>query len=404
MTEPVRIPADVERPDRVLANLTGRQLAILAATGAVLYVAWSAVRAVVPPLLFLALAAPVAAAAAALALGSRDGVSLDRLAVAALRQRLAPTHRVTAPDGVHPAPTWLTSVATTAGGPANAAGSGGGAGDAGRAGGAGRVSPVPLRLPAQAVDATTAGEVGVVDLGADGLAVVAVCSTVNFALRTPAEQDSLVAVFGRWLHSLTAGVQILIRAERLDLSAQIAELRQRAPGLPHPALEAAAAEHADYLEQLAERAELLRRQVLLVLREPVPVTLAAGGPFAGLPIPGRRRATRTVEAGREARRRAAEARLGRRLAEAGALLAPAGITVTGLDPAQATAVLAAACNPDSLLRPGAGIAGLAAADEVITTAPDDPDSDRAPAGPIGLAGPGGDADGSGSEWDGRWAA
>ena len=143
------------------------------------------------------------------------------------------------------------------------------------------MSPVPLRLPAQAVDAATAGEVGVVDLGGDGLAVVAVCSTVNFALRTPAEQDSLVAVFGRWLHSLTAGVQILVRAERLDLSGQIAELRERAPGLPHPALEAAAAEHADYLEQLAERAELLRRQVLLVLREPARVTPRR---------PGRRRA------------------------------------------------------------------------------------------------------------------
>ena len=109
-----------------------------------------------------------------------------------------------------------------------------------------------------------------IDLGGDGVAVVAVCSTVNFALRTPAEQESLVAAFGRYLHSLTAPVQILIRAERLDLSAQIAELRQRARALPHPALEAAAREHADYLAPARpEHADLLRRQVLLVLREPL---------------------------------------------------------------------------------------------------------------------------------------
>jgi hypothetical protein len=55
----------------------------------------------------------------------------------------------------------------------------------------------------------------------------------------------------------------------------------------------------------------------------------------------------------------------RRLTEAIDLLAPAGITVTALDAGQATAVLAAACNPDSLIPPSAGLAG---ADEVITTA------------------------------------
>src|SRR6266568_2683858 len=108
MTEPVRIPADVERPDRVLASLTGRQLAILTAVAAVLYLGWLACRTVVPPPLFLAAAAPVAAAAAGLALGSRDGLPLDRLLLAAVRQRLAPAHRVTAPEGVHPAPGWLT--------------------------------------------------------------------------------------------------------------------------------------------------------------------------------------------------------------------------------------------------------------------------------------------------------
>jgi hypothetical protein len=64
-------------------------------------------------------------------------------------------------------------------------------------------------------------------------------------------------------------------------------------------------------------------------------------------------------------RRAAEARLVRRLGEAIELLAPAGIVVTSLDAGQATAVLASACNPDTFLPPSAALAG---ADEVITTA------------------------------------
>src|SRR5262249_31704190 len=86
----------------------------------------------------------------------------------------------------------------------------------------------------------------------------------------------------RYLLSLTAPVQILIRAERLQLSEQITALREHAASLPHPALEAAAREHADYLAHLADGYDLLRRQVLLVLRAPAHPghthPTAAGGP------------------------------------------------------------------------------------------------------------------------------
>ncbi|UJW32605.1 PrgI family protein [Saccharothrix sp. AJ9571] len=335
MTQPVRIPADVDREDRVLANLTARQLAILAVTGILLYGGWTLTRAAVPLVVFLVVAIPIGVGAAVLALGQRDGVSLDRLLLAAVRQRLQPRRRVAAPEGVRAAPSWLAGQTEA------------------------EVSPAALRLPAEGVT-----EAGVIDLGTDGVAVVAVASTVNFALRTPGEQEALVAGFGRYLHSISAPVQVLIRAERLDLSRQIGELREAAASLAHPRLEAAAREHAAYLDQLSRTTDLLRRQVLLVLREPV----RAPGPADGLGGPSplarlRARRSRAAEVSDSARR-SAETRLVRRLAEAGELLAPAGITVTTLDAGQATAVLATACNPDSLLPPSAELAG---ADEVITT-------------------------------------
>lgn len=374
MTSPVRIPADVDMADKVIGPLTARQLAILAVTGLVLYAGWSTTRAVVPLPVFLALAIPVGVSAAVIALGQRDGISMDRLLVAAIRQRMGPRHRVAAPEGVRPAPEWLTNqtAVTTA---SRTAATGRSARAKSKATVPEQISPAALRLPAEAVTDT-----GVVDLGTDGLAVVAVASTVNFALRTPSEQESLVASFGRYLHSLTAPVQVLVRTERLDLSGQIGELRARAGGLPHPALEAAAVEHADYLVQLGEQTDLLRRQVLLILREP----MGAAGPTDGLGGPGplavlssltrgkRRAHVENTQASAGARR-AAESRLVRRLSEAIELLAPAGIVVTPLDAGQATAVLASACNPDTLLPPSAALAG---ADEVITTAGGpDPDDD-----------------------------
>ncbi|WP_216211139.1 PrgI family protein [Amycolatopsis aidingensis] len=346
MSHPVRVPADVDRPDRVLGPLTARQLAILGIAGLVLYGLYTLTHPVVPLPVFLIVAVPVGISVAVLALGQRDGMTLDRLLLAAIRQRLAPRRRVAAPDGVRAAPPWLTDDHTTddrAGGHR--------AGQRARAEG---VAPAPLELPATGVS-----ETGVVDLGADGLAVIAACSTVNFSLRTPGEQEALVASFARYLHSLTAPVQILVRAERLDLTPQIAELHHRAGGLPHPALEAAARDHADYLAELTGQTDLLRRQVLLVLREPVRT-----GPGTGAPprVPwGRRVAPTEVDT---AARHAAEQRLVRRLHEAVELLSPAGVVVTALDASAATGVLAAACNPDTYLPPSAALAG---ADEVITS-------------------------------------
>ena len=373
MSAPVRIPADVEMTDRVIGPLTARQLAILAVTALVLYAAWTLTRAVVPVAVFGAAALPVGATAAALALGQRDGISLDRLLLAAIRQRMTPRHRVAAPEGVRPAPDWLTARA-------DATSSGPGHGTSTtrqviqkRTPTHEQISPSALHLPARAVTDT-----GVVDLGGDGLAVIAFASTVNFALRTPAEQDALVATFGRYLHSLTAPVQMLVRTHRLDLTSQITELRERAAALPHPALEAAALEHADYLAQLSGQSDLLRRQVLLVLREPRGATaaptdgLGGPGPLAVLSALIRRRRRAAGEGGlvSAGARRAAESWLVRRLGEAVELLCPAGIVVTPLDAGQATAVLASACNPDSLLPPSAGLAG---ADEVITAAGDPTD-------------------------------
>lgn len=364
MSQPVRIPADVDREDRVIGPLTARQLLILAVTGIVLYGVYTITREFVPLVAFLIVAIPIGVTAAFLALGQRDGIPLDRLVLAALRQRMSPQHRVAAPEGIRPVPEWLGSQVANSSSKGRAKrkdGAGVGADAAASA-----VSPAALRLPAEAVTDT-----GVIDLGKDGVAVVAVCSTINFGLRTPAEQESLVASFGRYLHSLTAPVQVLVRAERLDLSGQIAELRGQAGGLPHPALERAAREHAEYLDQLGRATDLLRRQVLLILREPLLTTgptdgLGGVSPLAALTA--KRRAAKQAALVDDATRRAAEARLVRRLGEAVELLSPSGIVVTPLDAGQATAVLAAACNPDSVIPPNSGLAG---SDEVITTAADE---------------------------------
>lgn len=257
----VRIPADVDREDRLLARLTARQVAILAATGIALWLAFLATDTFVPGPVFFGAAVPVAGVAVVLAFGRRDGVSLDRLAWAALRQSRAPRRLVVAPDGVTPPPAWVDSNDTTL--------------------------PAPLRLPAHAIHGD-----GTVDLGVDGVAVVLACSTVSFALLTDTEQEALITGLARWLHSLTDPVQILVRTERVSVDPLVDRLTSNAPGLPHLALEHAALDHARFLQDLARVRDLRTRQILLVLRQPTP----PGGDMAAAVDQVTRRIDTTVQA------------------------------------------------------------------------------------------------------------
>ena len=317
----VRIPADFERPDKLLAGLTARQLAILAVAAVALWAGYAATRHLVPAAVYGALALPVGAVAAMLALGRFEGIAADRWVTAAWRHHRAPHRLVPAPDGVPAAPAFLGANP----GP----------------------QPVALRLPFAGV-----GGDGIVDLGADGQAVICRASAVTFSLRTPTEQETLVAGFARWLNGLDQPAQLLVRAEPVDLTPSIDALLDAAPGLPHPALETAARAHAAFLAELADRRDLLRREVLVVLRDPRP----SNGTGADT-----------------------TARLHRRAAEAVSALGAAGVTLVVLDGPAAATCLARALDPAGELRPvgldgsalyGAGLsgAGLSGAEQPVTLA------------------------------------
>ena len=359
----VRIPTDVEYEERVWGPLTARQAAALAVTGGVLYAGWWLTRGWLPTLAFLPAAAAVAALVLVVVTARRDGQSLDRWMLAAL------THRATTRAVRHPitgqAPAWLAAHAAPLD-PRPGAGDHAGIGEPVRE--PRRTPRLPPRAvhPANAVN--TVGVAGVVDLGPDGYAVLAVADPVDLGLRTPAEQAALIAGFAGLLHALTAGIQILIRAVPLDVAEDADQLLAAAEHLPHPALAAAARDHAGFLHELAAEHELLRRQVIVILREPrpLPTTPTPTTGRSGRRSRGRRHGEPAVTGSVSVMAvQAAYARLARRLGELVDLAAPAGITLHPLHPEQAAAVLAAACHPAR----GVLAAHLAPADHVITGPP-----------------------------------
>jgi hypothetical protein len=232
-------------------------------------------------------------------LGWRDGLSLDRLALAGLRWGWQPRRRVVAPDGLPAVPRWA--------------------------------GPSGPRLAAVTGPVAGLDPSGVLELAGAGWALVCAASPVNLRLRTPAEQQQLLAGFARLLHALTGPVQVVVRSQPADLAPLARRLRGQAAGLAHPALERAALAHAGWLEDMGGQHQTRHRELLVVFTQLPGVAGAAGA-------------------------------LARQAEHATALLAAAGVTLTALDADAAGRVLAAATCPASPSRP----AGLAPAGTVIT--------------------------------------
>ncbi|GAA4898492.1 PrgI family protein [Streptomonospora salina] len=192
-----RMPADIEREDTLLANLTARQLLIIATPALALWGLWSAVGDLVPLPVVGAVAVPVMGAAVAAALVRRDGLSLDRLLVAALCS-------LRSPSGARPPP--LPPPRCPPGS-----------------------VPAPGRYPHPWMPVEAIGDDGVIDLGEHGAALILDCSTVNVGLRTEEERAALVAGFASYLNSLATPVQILVRAESVRLAPLVAALDAAAP-------------------------------------------------------------------------------------------------------------------------------------------------------------------------------
>jgi hypothetical protein len=230
-----RIPADIEAPDRVFYQLTARQVAILAAASAVSYLLFSATNRLLPLPLVVAAMIPILGVATAIALARRDGLPMDVWLWAAVMHRRTPRRAAPAAEAAAPLPGWAPSSTTPS-------------------------EPVPsvLRLPAVAI----AGN-GVIDLGNGGSAALVAATTVNVGLRTGAEQAAAVGGYARWLNSLTGPVQIVVSAQRVDLTSHAQRIADTAETLPHPALADAALDYAEHLLDIGEQRDPLWRTVTL---------------------------------------------------------------------------------------------------------------------------------------------
>ena len=228
----MRVPANVELEDRLAFGLTGRQLAVLAATVVCAYGLESLLAALLPTPVALAAALLVGAAGITLALARHAGLRGEQLALALARFALAPRRLVLAPDGL-PGPLPGAHAQRIA-----------------------RLEPPVRRILAS----------GLVELADGSHCRILAARGTSFALRGADEQAAFVAAFGRFLNGASEPLQIVVQREPASLEGHVRTLERGARELA-PGIRAAAAEHARFLRRLGEgEGPLLRRRILLVLR------------------------------------------------------------------------------------------------------------------------------------------
>ncbi|PWU45794.1 PrgI family protein [Micromonospora sp. S4605] len=225
------VPANVNEPDRIAFGLTFRQLGILGGVGLAGTGIYRTVGHLLPPIAWIVAGVIVFAVAIVVALGRRDGLPLDVW----LRHGFALSR---SPRQLAPGKPRASTVAAVAGTPS---------------------VPAPLRSPVTAISPT-----GVLTSEGKNRVLIA-CGTTNIHLRTGSEQDALLDGFGRFLNSLTGPAQIVVATQRHDLTAYAQATADHAPRLPHPALQTAADDYAQFLLDLDSQRDPLRRQVLAVV-------------------------------------------------------------------------------------------------------------------------------------------
>lgn len=234
----VRLPANVDMPDRIFAGLTARQLVIVGLDGLLIWLLYTAIGRTLHPAVFSLIAIPLAAFGAALIAKTPEGIGFDRLLFLAARFVWKPKKQVLAPEGVRHR--------------------------------SNRELVAPISVPIRGVT-----EEGLVDLGPEGCAVVCKATGVHLSLRSELEQTSLIDSFARFLNSIDGSAQFLIISRRVELGTFIGRLKDGSVLSPHPALEKAVRAHIDYLERLSSKRDLRRHELLLCFREESPLEAAA---------------------------------------------------------------------------------------------------------------------------------
>lgn len=100
----------------------------------------------------------------------------------------------------------------------------------------------------------------------DGTMVGAMlASSVNFALKSQAEQEAIIAQFQAFLNSLDFSVQFFVQSRRLDIRPYIALLEERLSAQTEELMKIQVREYIEFIRSFTERANIMSKHFFIII-------------------------------------------------------------------------------------------------------------------------------------------
>ncbi|MBN1326061.1 hypothetical protein JW977_03745 [Candidatus Falkowbacteria bacterium] len=97
------------------------------------------------------------------------------------------------------------------------------------------------------------------------LRAVILCSSINFALKSEAEQNALISSYMEFLNSLDFNLQIVVQSRKLDIEGYIKRLREAQKKQLNDLLRNQIFSYLDFINELIEIGEIMTKKFLIIV-------------------------------------------------------------------------------------------------------------------------------------------
>lgn len=123
---------------------------------------------------------------------------------------------------------------------------------------------------------------GIVILKDGSMRALVLASSLNFALKSADEQNSIIFQFQNFLNSLDFSVQIFVQSKKLDIRPYIALLEERYKEQMTELMKIQTREYIEFIKTFVENSNIMTKSFFLVIPYNPPAINASNNPLSGI--------------------------------------------------------------------------------------------------------------------------
>ena len=135
---------------------------------------------------------------------------------------------------------------------------------------------------------------GIIILKNGGMRALILASSLNFALKSQDEQQSILMQFQNFLNSLDFPIQIFIQSKKLDIRPYIALLEERYKEQMADLMKIQVREYIEFIRTFVESTNIMSKSFFVVIPYDPPIISSSKNPLSNV-LPGRKKGSEAQE-------------------------------------------------------------------------------------------------------------